>query len=241
VRRQALERVLEAKGDHRHALLEGFECIRRGQKIEDALAAWYDDFKAAIPGVLYHAELSKMDSVIDNPDSGKLFPVIFRFPHFMVGQNMLYYWISLMSVQAHWCFTYATLTRVSEALDSAGRATATCTCAGLDEEAATCPRHFSMHLLPPLGHREEWPTGAAYHICQSIEYFMLHHARAFGPASVIPGLVLAKAYWMFAPGDMSRETTWVNEMLCRVRESGGSIAGPLLRLRIDGRDLTMVD
>lgn len=232
---------MESKGDLRRALLDGLECISLGQKIETVLAAWYEGFKAVSPGALYHAELSQMQSMLDNSDTGKVFPVIFRFPQFLVGQNMLYYWVALMSVQAHWCFTYAALARLSDALDSTGRAAMVCTCTGVVEEAATCLRHFGVHLLPPLGSREGWPTGAAYHVCQSMEYFVLHHARAFGPASVIPGLVLVKAYWMFAPGDMSRETTWVNEMLCRVCEGGGGIAGPLLRLRIDRGVLTVVD
>ncbi|KAK4235351.1 hypothetical protein C8A03DRAFT_17900 [Achaetomium macrosporum] len=241
VRRRALERRLEAKEDFRSSLLDGLECVREGQRMEAVLEAWYDRFKAVAPGALYHPELSQMDSVLDSPEMGKVFPVIFRFPNFIVGQNMLYYWIALMSVQAHWCFTYATLAQLSQTLDSVGRGNLVCTCAGVVGEAVTCLRHFAMHLLPPLGHREAWPTGAAYHVCQSIEYFMLRHARAFGPASVIPGLLLVKVYWMFAPGDMSREITWVNEMLCRVRAGGGSIAGPLMRLRIRGGVLTSVD
>lgn len=240
VRRRALERRLEARGDFRRTLLDGLECVRDGQRIEVVLEAWHDRFKAVAPGALYHPELSQMDSALDSSETGKVFPVIFTFPNFIVGQNMLYYWIALMSVQAHQSITYATLAQLSGTLDSVGRGNLVCACAGV-EGAVTCLRHFAVDLLPPLGHREEWPTGSAYHICQSIEYFMLRHARAFGPASVIPGLLLVKAYWMFAPGDMSREMMWVNEMLCRVRAGGGSIAGPLMRLRIDGGVLTMVD
>jgi len=150
-----------------------------------------------------------------------------------------------MSVQAHWCFTYASLVRLEGVLDSIGRGNLPCTCTTAVSEGqegkVRCLRHFTVGLLPPLGHREDWPTTAAYHICQSMEYFILCHAKAFGPASVIPGLLLVRAYWMYAPGDMGRETTWVNEMLCRVRVGGGSIAGPLMRLRIDGGVLSFVD
>ena len=209
------------------------------------LETWYGGFKAVTPGALYHPELSQMDSMLDKPETGKVFPVVFRFPGFVVGQSMLYYWIALMCVQAHWCFTYATLARLSDTLGSMGRGNLVCTCAGPGlagmEGATTCLRHFTMDLLPPLGHREEWPTGGAYLICQSIEYFMLGHARALGPVSVIPGLLLVKAYWTFAPCNMSREIAWVNEMLYRVRVAGGSIAGPLIRLRIDKGVLTFVD
>ncbi|KAK0751623.1 hypothetical protein B0T18DRAFT_426240 [Schizothecium vesticola] len=240
-RRRALEKRLEAKEDLRRALLDGLECVAEGWRIEAVLTAWYDGFKAVAPGAPYHPELSQMDSVLDSSKTGKVFPVIFRFPNFVVGQNMLYYWIALMSVQAHWCLTYATLARLSETLDAVGRSNLVCICAGEGEEAVTCLRHFAVDRLPPLGHRQEWPTGAAYHICQSVEYFLLHHARAFGPASMIPGLLLVKAYWIFAPGDMSRETTWVNETLCRVRVSGGNIAGPLMRMRIYEGVPTIVD
>jgi hypothetical protein len=233
--------MLEAKEDLRRALLKGLECVREGQRRDAELEAWYDRFKALAPGALYHPELSELDSVLDSAGTGKLFPVIFHFPNFIVGQNMMYYWIALMSVQAHWCFTYATLAQLSQTLDSVGRGNLVCTCAGAVEAAVTCLRHFATHLLPPLGNREEWPRGSAYHVCQSIEYFLLRHTRAFGPASVIPGLLLVKGYWLYAPGDMSREMTWVNEMLCRVRAGGGGIAGPLMRLRIQGGVLTLVD
>jgi hypothetical protein len=232
---------LEAKEDFRRTLLDGLECVREGQRMEAVLEAWYDRFKVVAPGALYHPELSQMGSMLDSLETGKVFPIIFRFPNFIVGQNMLYYWIGLMSLQAHWCFTYATLAQLSETLDSVGRGNLVCTCASLMGEPVTCLRHFAMDLLPPLGHREEWPTGAAYRVCQSIEYFILRHARVFGPAGVIPGLLLVKAYWMYAPGDMSREMTWVHEMLCRVRVGGGSIAGPLMRMKIDGAVLTIVD
>ncbi|KAK0653045.1 hypothetical protein B0T16DRAFT_455357 [Cercophora newfieldiana] len=241
VRRQALERKLKAKEDFRSTLLDGLECAREGQRVEGLLETWYDSFKAAATGALFHPELSQFESVLDNTETGKIFPVVFGFPNFIVGQSMLFYWITLMSIQAHWCFTYASLTLLSGTLDSVGRGNLVCTCAGAADGAVACLRHFSMDQLPPLGHRKGWPTGAAYHVCQSIEYFILHHAKAFGPASVIPGLLLVKGHWTFAPDDMSRETTWVNEMLCRVRAGGGSIAGPLMRLKLDGRNVTMVD
>ncbi|KAK3375657.1 hypothetical protein B0T24DRAFT_676581 [Lasiosphaeria ovina] len=196
--------------------------IRQGYMIENALDEWFVRFKATVPGALYHPELSKIDSLADNPDSGKLFPVAFRFPSFVIGQNVLYSWVAKLTLHAHLCFTYEILERSLGILDALGRSNFSCTCdAGAEP---LCLRHFTMHLLPPLGHRSQWPRETAYNICQSVEYFMENPVRALSPASVLPALAVVKGFWKHAPGNWSREILWTDSRLEIIRTSDTEIA-----------------
>ncbi|KAK0733039.1 hypothetical protein B0T26DRAFT_3941 [Lasiosphaeria miniovina] len=196
--------------------------IRQGYMIEGALDEWFIRFKATVPGALYHPELSKIDSLVDNPDSGKLFPVAFRFPAFVIGQNVLYSWVAKLTLHAHLCFTYAILERSLGILDALGRSNFSCTCdAGAEP---LCLRHFAMDLLPPLGRRSQWPRETAYNICQSVEYFMGNPVRALSPASVLPALAVVKGFWKHAPGDWSREISWIDSRLEIIRASDTEIA-----------------
>jgi len=221
--RQALESTTDP-----HQILSGaLESIRDGQRMESTVEEWFNHFKDTIPGSLYHPELSNVDSVVDDSDSGKLFPVAFHFPAFIVGQSLVFYWVAVLSVHAHLCFTYEILARLSAMLDSLGRESLSCSCDGT-EKPRHCLRHFTMELLPSLGPREQWPRGAAYNICRSVEYFLLDKTRGFGPAGVLPALTMVKGFWKHAAGDWSREIAWVNDMLSRIRESGNGIADALL-------------
>lgn len=231
----AQRQALGSQRDPQELLYNASVSIREGQRIELAVHEWFDRFRSTVPGPLYHPELSKMDSFVNSSDSGKLFPVAFRFPAFVVGQNLIYYWVALMSVYAHLCLTYAILVDLLTILESMGRSNLTCTCnddtgtgagAGTEDQAAAalCLQHFTMKLLPALDHRQRWPRVIAYNICQSVEYFMQDELRGFGPASILPPLVLVRGFWTHAPGDWSREMAWVDNMLGYIHVSGSSIA-----------------
>ncbi|OIW22966.1 hypothetical protein CONLIGDRAFT_145590 [Coniochaeta ligniaria NRRL 30616] len=198
--------------------------VRSGTIMEAGLEKWFDSFKATVPGALYHPELSKFDSAVDSPDTGRIFPVAFQFPAFVIANNLVYYWVALMAVQAHLCFTYAMLTQLVAMLDAAGRETFSCTCDGSE---APCLQHFSMERLPALGHRELWPRTTAYNIAQSVEYFMEQRQQGFGPGEIVPALALVQGFWRCAPGDWNREVAWVDDMIKRIREQGVSIGGCL--------------
>lgn len=212
--------------DPQEFLSRAVSSIREGERMESVLETWYESFKETVPGPLYHPELSKIDTIVDNAELGKLFPVAFYFPAFAVGQNLVYYWVAMMSVHAHLCFTYRMIAEFLTMLDTIGRSNLPCTCSSPDETLA-CLHHFSMEALPPLGPREQWPRTLAYNICQSVEHFMLRKMRGFGSASIMPALALVKGFWKHAPGDWSREIAWVDDMLGRIRSSGSNIARAL--------------
>lgn len=214
--------------DPRRALGDAWTAMEEGRRSKDELQRWFQGFQAALPGSLYHAELSKIDTVVDSAESGKLFPVAFRFPTFMVGQTLVYYWVALMSVQTRLCLTYATLARLVATLDSMGRANLPCTCGQTAEGPARCLRHFTLDLLPGADRRDGWPRAAAYNVCQSAEYFLQDTTRGFGPASALPALAWVKGLWKQAPGCWDREIAWIDDMVGRIHASGYGIAGAVL-------------
>ncbi|KAM7203352.1 hypothetical protein V8F33_002343 [Rhypophila sp. PSN 637] len=221
---------VEAMTDPKQILSGCIANINEGYVLESRLAEWFDSYKETIPGALYHPRLSSIDSVVDDAEKGKLFPVAFHFPGFMSGQNLVYYWVGLMSIQAHLSFSYTTLQQLVVVLDAMGRDNLPCSCIAnsTSPEAGKslhCLRHFNIKVLPSLGQREEWPRTTAYNICQSTEYFLEDKIQGFMPASVLPALVLVKGFWKFAPGNMSREIAWIDDMLGKISASGSAVAG----------------
>jgi hypothetical protein len=195
--------------------------------MDACLADWFAHFEATVAGPLYYPELSRVNSTADSPELGKVFPVAFYYPAFIVAQTLVFYWIALIIVHAHMCLMYKKLARLVALLDTV-KDDISCTCSGTDDNdsaaAMTCLRHFAVELLPPLGHRMEWPRTPARNICQSVEYFLQDQMRGVGPVSVLPALVAVKAYWRFASGDWSREILWINDMVGKIQGKGNEIA-----------------
>jgi hypothetical protein len=215
---------LEALSDPSEVISKALQSIKYAEKAESELEEWVRHLKATVPGALYYAEMSQLDSVADDPVTGKLFPVAFTFSASMIGHNLIYYWTALMAVHAHLCYTYSFLRRLTTRLDGTGRSPLPCTCDdGHSEGPTPCPRHFYMDRLRPLGHREEWARTTAHNIAQSIEYFVLKPQFGFGPGSVLAALVLLQGFWMYAEGDFSREVAWATHMLDRIRAQGSSM------------------
>jgi hypothetical protein len=221
-------RGLAGVADPSYILQSACLAIREGERIEESLAQWLNGFQRAVPGALYHAGLSKIDTVADTPELGKLFPVAFHFPAFVVGQAMVFYWVAVMSVQANLCLTYGILKTLMANLEAVGRGHLPCVCLDDGTGAERCLQHFTMERLPELAHRDGWTRGAAYNICQSVEYFLLDTARGFGPPTVLPALGWVKGFWKHAPGQWDREIGWVDDMVGRIHATGYGIAGAML-------------
>lgn len=227
-----LSKAAEMMSDPPSILSKSLQAIREGERLEASLERWFAQFKMTAPGPFYSPQLSKHESVVDTPESGKLFPVAFHFSSFPIGQILIYYWMGLMTIQAHMCFTYARLGKLVTTFDTIERAEFPCTCDGVDSSnlndttaRSHCLQHFTMTSIPPLGQRQEWPWTTAYNICQSTEYFINSQRKGFGPATVIPALALVGGLWGAWPGDWSRHRAWVEDMLRRIRTSGSGIAG----------------
>jgi len=219
--------TIEAMSNPRQILDGALATVRDGERIALALDAWFDYFRTTLPGSLYHAELSTIDSFVDGSELGRLFPVAFHFPAFIVGQNLVYYWAALVHVRSHLCSMHAILSRLLSMLDSIGRINLPCSCAA-SKDPLECLRHVTADLLPAISRKDDWPFEAAKNICQSVEYFFKHGVRSLGLLSVMPALLIVKNFWgKEAPGNWDLEIAWLRDTLIRIRTSGAGIAKAL--------------
>ncbi|KJZ75785.1 hypothetical protein HIM_04942 [Hirsutella minnesotensis 3608] len=196
--------------------------IEQGQRLKDLLESWFKGFQAAVPGPLYHVELSKIETAFDELELGKLLPIAFYFPSFSVGQALVYYWIAIVIIQSRLHQTQAYL----ESLDSNELP---CTCGTAGETPSSCVRHFSADSPPSFGTNDVDVRAAACNICQSVEYFLQDTMRGFGLASMLPGLMWVKWFWSQKLDShcWDRELAWIDDVVGRIHSSGYGIAAAL--------------
>lgn len=219
--------VLEAAICTQEILPKTLETILEGLRMDSCLADWFINFEATVAGPMYYPGLSKISSTADSPEFGKVFSVAFNFPAFGVAQTLVFYWIALIIVHGHMCIMYEKLASFVALLDTVNE-DVSCTCGDDSNDSAaamTCLRHFTMDLLPPLGHRMEWFGTPARNICQSVEYFLQDQMRGEGPLTMLPALAVVKGCWGIAPGDWGRETLWIDDMVGKIQGKGNEIAG----------------
>jgi hypothetical protein len=209
-------------------LLKTIENLWESQRMGKCLADWFTKFEATAAGSLYYPELSNMNSAADSPEIGKVFPVAFYFPAFSVAQTLVFYWAALIVVHGHMCFVYERLAHLVELLVTAKEdRQLTCGYSDSNDSAAamTCLHHSATDLLSSLGSSIKCPRVPARNICQSVEYFLQEKMRGEGPVSILPALLIVKAYLRFTPGDWSHEILWVDDMISKIQGKGNEIAG----------------
>ena len=202
--------------------------VRMSLCIEADLGAWYARFADTVTGPLCWAVLSTSDNAANASELGKLFPVSFQFPAFVVAQPLLLYWLGLFVVHNQLCFAYQILAGLVEAED---QSVMECLCEKKDNDddvhsvISMCPRHFKLQMLPPLGHRIEGSRSLGSKICQSTEYFLQDKMRSMGASLMMMVLIVVRAYWKDEPHDMSRHIMWISDVLAKIRTKGNEIAG----------------
>jgi hypothetical protein len=192
------------------------------------LADWFSKFEATSAGSLYYPELSNMNSAADSPELGKVFPVAFYFPAFSVAQTLVFYWAALIVVHSHMYYMYEKLAHLVELLVTAkeDRQFTPDYPDSKDSAAAmTCLHDAATDLLSSFSSSIEWPRAPARNICQSVEYFLQEKMHGEGPLSILPALLIVKAYWRFTTGDWSHEISWVDDMIIKIQGKGNKIAG----------------
>jgi hypothetical protein len=192
-------------------------------QLDSQLTEWYGRFEIFVAGPVYWPKLSMSDSSVDDPKSGKVFPVAFHFPSSDVAQMMILYWLALLLVHPILCWMYERLgSLVGEQQEDTE-----CSCIQdptLETADKTVPissiclRHLTMAKLLPLGYRTEWARGAAKNICQSAEYFMQETMGELGPAIFLPRLIAAREFLVFASGDWKRELSWINNVVKKIQD-----------------------
>lgn len=227
--------ALETMTDPRRLVDSAVAMLHEGQKIEAALDDWFEGFRATVPGSLYHARLSTLDSAVDDAESGKLFPVSFHFPAFVVAQNLVFYWVAQVYIRNHLCLTHAQMARFTATLDAMDTSSLPCSCGASEdgEAVVACLQHFTAESLPAFERRDNWPFTPALYVCQSVEYFFRDEMQTTGPKIVMskvvmPALMIVRSFWeRNPPGTWDRHVAWVDDMQVRIRTMSTGIVGAL--------------
>ena len=197
---------------------------------DSALRKWRARLDAVEQGPLFRSEPSKLDTAADDDESGKLFPIAYRFPSFVLAQTMVIFWTCQTLVGSHLCRLYQGLSNMNA--DPNRLRLAPCTCKIVDSSSSadpevriqTCVRHFALDKLPPLGSHEDWVANAAYEICRSAEFFLEENTRGFGPSCFFPTLRILRFLWRVLPGDWTRELVWIEDIVARIQARGNNVA-----------------
>ena len=203
--------------------------VERCWQVDSQLKDWYSRFEISVAGPIYCPKLSTSNSPVDDAESGKVFAVAFHFPSFDVATTMVSYWLALLLVHPILCSFYERLVSLVGVVQE----NMECSCIedavfeptdATSVTSAICRRHFSISKLPPLGYRTGWAPGAARNICQSVEYIMQEEMGELGASIILPRLMTVREFLVFAPGDWSRELSWIANQLKKIQDMGNDVS-----------------
>ena len=182
-------------------------------KVESAFQGLYENFEKFISGPLYWPELSTLESPLDNTRSGKVFPISFHFPTFLIAQFMTMYWSCMMVVHHQLRYSYDKLAAIesSTALTSTTDSLLWPTSAG-NEFYSAVPSE-----LRSREHSNKVET-LARNICQSIEYFLQDKMGGLGPLFEHTSLSEYKNCLESVHQDCSREISWITDLMERMQQ-----------------------
>ena len=66
----------------------------RYRELNVRLDAFFVTLQASIAGPLYYPNLARLRSVHDDENLGRVFPIAFSFPSYVVGFTMVFFWIA---------------------------------------------------------------------------------------------------------------------------------------------------
>jgi hypothetical protein len=181
--------------------------IEEYMKIIASLQTLYGVFESSISGPLYWSELSTLESPLDDPISGKLFPVSFYFPSFSVAQLITTYWTAVMVCHLHLMHIYNKLAKAKSLLSKDSM---------LDLQSAghKLSSADSLHLLAQEN-SEKW-SGMARNICQSIRYYTQDEMGGLGLITALSMLYSCHSCMDNVPEQWTREMGWVVDFIKQV-------------------------
>lgn len=184
--------------------------------IDTALAKWYAELDASVPGPLYWPELAASAAATtskgehstskDAVDEPALFPVAYHFINLHIASTLLSYWSLQTLVHNGMRLLHLVLATVPvdrKAVAALGAAAppallrginpacpADCACGGFANPDVPCIARFDTGTLRPLGERAD-VLGPVREICQSVEYCMRPEMADMGWTSVVAPLSIA--------------------------------------------------
>lgn len=195
-------------------LRDGFhDIIVKLLKVESALRAFYVNFARSVSGPLYWSEFSTFESRVDDRRLGKVFPISFHFPTFLVAQVITTYWSSMMAVHNQLSRTYEKLADIETSTTSNG------TTDSLPQPIYADGGHYSSVPSDRLSrdHGNIWKT-MARNVCQSVEYFSQDKMGWLGRFYILSLLAGCNICFGSVPEDCSRESSWVYESMVRTKK-----------------------
>ncbi|KAJ5927837.1 hypothetical protein N7466_006793 [Penicillium verhagenii] len=174
-----------------------YSLIHECWQVDNSLDIIYDEMQHSDSGSLYWPRPSQQPIFAGMDGSLDLFPMVFCFSNIETAKTLILLWATRTMLWVGLCNLY----KLVEFLTGIrGYVTIT-------DEAR----------LPPLSHREDY-ISMAYHVCQSVEYFLQDKMLLAGPMSVSPalGIVLDSLQQGFHP----HEVTWLRAALDVVRRKG---------------------
>lgn len=195
------------------------DIIGRFLEVGSFLQGLCENFKRSVSGPFYWPEMSTLESSLDSTEMGKVFPVSFHFPAFVVAHFTVMYWSGMMTVHNQLMYTYDALAAIESAptsvASSPGRSTA---------PGSGC----SPSVLQSREHKTKWEE-MARNICQSAEYFLQDNMGEFGSLSMLALLSGANSCMMNASHEWSREIIWIAELLGRLKKKSNLPSSDLLK------------
>ncbi|KAK0751820.1 hypothetical protein B0T18DRAFT_318071 [Schizothecium vesticola] len=179
------------------------EVIAKYLEIESVLQRMHQDFSKSVSGPLYWPELSTLESRLDNEESGKLFPVSFRFSSFSVALTVTTYWSNMMVVRNQLGHAYNRLEARTSADDDSSSA--------LPFLQSSCERDSGWEFM-------------AKNVCQSAEYFLQDHMGTLGPLSILSFLSGCFSCFGNNAGDWGREMYWISDVMLQIKKKLGMTA-----------------
>ena len=175
-------------------LVNGYhDCAKKLHEVDTALRDLYAEFQtSAWSGPLYWPELSTLDSELDDPVSGKLFPISFHFPTYTIAQCVTMYWAGILAVDFPLMDAHAKLAELEPGVN-----------------AAENRRQSDMY-------HTEWTT-MAKNICQSTEYYMAEETGGVGSMNMLSLLRGTQSCYESSSEDWTNEIAWITSMMERLR------------------------
>lgn len=170
-----------------------------------ALRKCYAELQLSADGPLYWSVLSRSKD-LTNGTQGKLFPVAYQFPSMALARTLTMYWATVVML---WSGLYNLYQLIDHIIND-----------GLEE--STDGERLG-HDLPPLEHRNDFPS-AAWHVCRSVEYCMQSEMATLGTFVISTPLAIVIGTLRDHP-HCQHEVAWMRAALMQVRERGLRIFG----------------
>lgn len=188
--------------------------IKRCWQLDADVEAFYRDLQESYVGPLYWPEFATQASHLDDSNTGKLFPIAFKFNDLTTANTLMLYWALSTMLWSGMYQLYALVESIMPAVQNAELETE----APLPTDDIVNSIILSIKKLPPLEHRADFIV-VARNVCQSVEYCRQESLLGFGLLTV-PALLSIVIETLKPYPQYQQEVLWGNDMMRKIRDGG---------------------